>query len=532
MIWACSSDGRILPNSAPRRARHIMLAGAQGQVISFQVGVLLKTFASKLDVTLSGSMMRYASARLAELVPLMHQTRNTPFGMIESQAPAYVPDPLPPLRSQPMDIRVSRSVWVSVRLPRRSMRGDVVLGVKLNGQLAGEVQAEIRTWDFELPPLELPVTNWFYSDAICDWYKVEPFSGRYWKLLEKYFANLVDHNQTAIYTPLFTPPLDADKRLLQLVEVTELAKGRYRFGWRKLKRWLDLALGAGFKYFEMSHLFSQWGAAHAIRVVVNRSESQALLFRPDAPATGTVYKRFLQQFLPALVKFLKGENVFERCVFHLSDEPGQQHLEQYRAVREMVRSTVPEIRITEALSHVEFLKEQLIDQPVPVIDKLPDFLGAGVKPWTYTCCNPQGTYPNRFLDYPLYRLRVLGAMLYLWELKGFLHWGCNYWYRGGTRQLIDPFLVTDAHRWPDWFAGDPFIIYPGEDGPMDSIRWEVFRAAMDDYRLLKLADEKVGRDRVAGLLDAIRSPAQYPRSSDYLAGIGRVAASLVSPKVT
>ena len=67
---------------------------------------------------------------------------------------------------------------------------------------------------------------------------------------------------------------------------------------------------------------------------------------------------------------------------------------------------------------------------------------------------------------------------------------------------------------------------------MDSIRWEVFRAAMDDYRLLKLADEKVGRDRVAGLLDAIRSPAQYPRSSDYLAGIGRVAASLVSPKVT
>ena len=76
------------------------------------------------------------------------------------------------------------------------------------------------------------------------------------------------------------------------------------------------------------------------------------------------------------------------------------------------RKIAPEIRNTEGLSHVEFFKQGLIDVPVPVIDKVPEFLAAEIKPWVYYCCNPQGVYPNRSLDYPLYRLRrILGAML-------------------------------------------------------------------------------------------------------------------------
>ena len=105
------------------------------------------------------------------------------------------------------------------------------------------------------------------------------------------------------------------------------------------------------------------------------------------------------------VTFLKRQGIFDRCIFHLSDEPGEKHVAQYRAVRELVRAIAPQIRVTEALSDVEFLKENLVDQPVPVIDKLPGFLRVGTKPWVYYCCNPQGSYPNRFLDYPLYRLQ-------------------------------------------------------------------------------------------------------------------------------
>src|SRR2546423_8076927 len=113
-----------------------------------------------------------------------------------------------PLEGEALDARVTRGLWITLRLPGDIERGEVY--VQVNDQPA--VTAHVEIWPFELPALELPVTNWFYSDALCDRYRVEPFTPRYWDLLGSYFRNLVDHNQTAIYTPLFTPPLDDKKR--------------------------------------------------------------------------------------------------------------------------------------------------------------------------------------------------------------------------------------------------------------------------------------------------------------------------------
>ena len=38
--------------------------------------------------------------------------------------------------------------------------------------------------------------------------------------------------------------------------------------------------------------------------------------------------------------------------------------------------------------------------------------------------------------------------------------------------------------------GDPFMIYPGPDGPIDSIRWEVFAESLQDYAMLQTAGIK------------------------------------------
>ena len=42
-------------------------------------------------------------------------------------------------------------------------------------------------------------------------------------------------------------------------------------------------------------------------------------------------------------------------------------------------------------------------------------------------------------------------------------------------------------------AGDPFVVYPGPDGPVDSLRWEVFAASLQDYALLQEAGVRPGR---------------------------------------
>ena len=88
-------------------------------------------------------------------------------------------------------------------------------------------------------------------------------------------------------------------------------------------------------------------------------------------------------------------------------------------------------------------------------------------------------YPNRFLDYPLSRVRVLHWINYTADLAGYLHWGLAAW---GD----DPFGVPRDRLPP----GDTHVIYPGRQGPLDSIRWEIQRDSIEDYEYLRLLEAK------------------------------------------
>ena len=162
-----------------------------------------------------------------------------------------------------------------------------------------------------------------------------------------------------------------------------------------------------------------------------------------------------------------------------------------------------------------------------MIDKVSDFVEKGLHPWTYYCCVPRGRFPNRFLDMPLYRVRVLGLILFRFQLTGFLHWGLNYWFKSQTTELIDPFHVSDGLFWPLWVPGDTFVLYPGEDGPIDSVRWENYRDAFDDWRLLETAAAKVGKKRVLKLLEEIVDFDDYPQTAEYIRKVRAATARLL-----
>jgi hypothetical protein len=117
------------------------------------------------------------------------------------------------------------------------------------------------------------------------------------------------------------------------------------------------------------------------------------------------------------------------------------------------------------------------------------------------------------LDTPLAKIRMNGWLFYRWPFHGFLHWGYNYWYKSQTRTRIDPFNVQDGLMWPGWAYGDTFMVYPGADGPIDSLRWEVFADSMQDYALL----QTLGVERDAKLLRDLKTFEDFPKSADWLA---------------
>lgn len=120
---------------------------------------------------------------------------------------------------------------------------------------------------------------------------------------------------------------------------------------------------------------------------------------------------------------------------------------------------------------------------------------------------------------PSERNRIIGFQLYKFDVKGFLHWGYNFYYTRYSKRLADPFTEPDAGaKFP---AGDSFVVYPGKNfEPLDSLRLHVFYDGLQDMLALKLLESLAGRDRAVSVLEeGLKSPltfSEYPHSAEWL----------------
>ena len=64
------------------------------------------------------------------------------------------------------------------------------------------------------------------------------------------------------------------------------------------------------------------------------------------------------------------------------------------------------------------------------------------------------------------------------------------------------------------------MVYPGKDGPVDSLHYEVFAEGLQDLRALRLLESRIGRDALLRLIreEAGEMPSihRYPRESGWL----------------
>jgi hypothetical protein len=283
---------------------------------------------------------------------------------------------------------------------------------------------------------------------------------------------------------------------------------------------MDLCRWCGMTHFEISHLSTQWGARFAPKVEANVGGTARRIFGWEDSSTGPRYRRFLLQFLPRLVRFLKDRNALDRSFLHVSDEPHLNHLDQYLAVRDILRQGAPELPVLDALSNLEFYQHGAVDIPCPATDHAQPFLDAGVKPlWCYYCCGQRTKVSNRFMDFPSARNRILGWQLHKFRFDGFLQWGYNHWYDRLSDVLIDPY--TNSHAGRPLPPGDGFVVYPGKDGPVDALRWEVFREGLQDMRAIGLLETLAGERpspscRRLLALRSVRSLDDYPRSPAWI----------------
>jgi hypothetical protein len=355
-----------------------------------------------------------------------------------------------------------------------------------------------------LPRLDIVNTHWFHCDALSTYYDVPVFSEEHWTLIDNFIAAAAEMGATSLLTPTWTPPLDTavgrTRQTVQLIDIS-FADGSYSFDFEKLRRWLRLCDKHGLASVEIAHLFTQWGAQKTPAIYVRRDGELVQKFGWEVEATDPSYRELLEQLLPRLREFLSS-NWSGEVIYHISDEPhGAEGLASYRAAREVVIDLLTGSTVVDALSDFDFYTSGVVPVPVVATDAVAPFLAAEVKDlWVYYCVSQNKDVANRFIALPSLRNRVLGHQLFAFDVRGFLHWGFNFYNSYHSLRPIDPFRDTcGSNAFP---GGDPFIVYPGEDGhPLLSVRYKVFAAAIADYRAMQALREQSGRDAVLELID-------------------------------
>lgn len=533
-----SSLEKIFPDKAPACAPLSASSMLQNERYSFQVAYHWDgSAAADVSVTSDSPLGKWLEISSVGLVPSEYPCHPDAEGFLLRATPGLFPDPLypiPPVKSSPGSRFLTsygdsfsfsliplqwRSIWVSLSADCPLPPGEYRLPITFSssdGSVLAETAISLTRLPFSLPAQTLIHTEWFHTDCLANWYETDVFSPRYWELVESYLATAVKYGINMILTPLFTPPLDTavhgERKTVQLVAVTVTENG-YSFDFRLLDQWISLCDKTGIRYLEFSHLFTQWGAEHAPKIMALQDGKLTQIFGWDTDAASENYLAFLQAFLGELLSYIKERRLEDRCYFHISDEPSGEHLASYQKARDLIVSCLQGLPIMDALSDYAFYEQGLVTMPICSNNHIQPFLEHHVPGlWTYYCTAQYQKVSNRFFSMPSPRNRVIGAQMYYYGIAGFLHWGYNFWNSQFSRHAINPYCVTDAGGvFP---SGDPFLVYPGTDGAIPSIRAEVFFDGLQDLRLFTLLEDKIGRDAVKQLLEAHLGPVSFDRCPD------------------
>lgn len=431
------------------------------------------------------------------------------------------------------------SFWITVRVPVDARPGAHVLTLRVEDR--GETRSGKETPSILETPFSLDVLpaqlapagllryEWLHADCLHAYYRVPCWSEEHWRIIDAFVGNGARHGLNVLQIPLWTPPLDTAvghvRPKTQLLGVEKKGED-YDFDFTRVERYLELARRHRMERVAMMHLFTQWGA-RATPTIYGRENGgpERALFGWDVPANAPGYAAFLTQLMPALREVLQRTGWEDRVFFSVSDEPSETHLESYRYAVNLFRQTAPWAKTLEALSTFEFYRHGLVDHPVPANNWI-DYFHGKVKGglWTYYCVSQGDLVPNRFMAMPLARVRVMGVLLYLYDVVGFLQWAFNFYHTHLSFQSVNPYADTSAGRWVP--SGDAFIVYPGADGrPEDSMRHEVFFEAIQDLAALRMLEAEEGRDAVERLIhegvDYRLSMKRYPRDASWLLSLRR-----------
>lgn len=526
VIKQLSSLAKVFPNKIYGKSEKSIQV-LKGSTASYQLAYKGQ---GEYSIKIKSRLKKYITIYDVGYVPsAMPAYENCDDGKYQNRRPGLFPDPLFPKKKNKIKAeKTYKTLWLSIDIPSDMPAGKYEIEVVFKGECEYSVVKTIRVENATLIPKDIVFTQWFHTDCIADFHRVDVYSPEHWELIRKYMQMASEHGINMILVPVLTPPLDTyeggERTTTQLVKIT-LENKKYSFDFTNLHKFIKIAQSCGIKYFEINHMFTQWGAKHAPKVIALINGEKKRIFGWETCATSDEYAEFLRALIPELIKELKALGLTnDQVFFHVSDEPNEHCMEEYKGASAILKPLVKGYKLTDALSHLEFYKQGLVEISVCGTSAIEPFLNEDIPElWGYYCCAQTIDVSNRFFSMSSERNRIIGTQIYKFGLKGFLHWGYNFYNTQCSRKKINPYKITDAGgAFP---SGDAFSVYPYRNGVIPSLRLKVFKEALDDVSLLYMLESKIGREQTIALLDSVAEQditfKSYPMNEEFFARLKR-----------
>ena len=528
------------------------LSALRGERVSFQVAFTTGDGVERCEmctVSLSGDLAPLARVRKVKNVPVEYPVYpdRTDDNYLRKTAGLY-PDLLLPMTYVDPDapygkVRAAtgalRSLWIDLTVTSDTPAGEHVITAALtNGD--GETESVDFTIDVigaELPKQELICTEWFHTDCLANYYRVPVWSDEHFRIIRNFVKVARANGINMILVPVFTPPLDTavggERLTTQLVKVKKSGNG-YTFGFDTLDRYLDLIKEEGIEYYEISHLYTQWGVYHAPKIVADVDGKEEKIFGWETDSHSDEYVGFLRAFLTSFIAHMKARGEDKKCYFHISDEPNEDHLESYMSAKSAIADLLDGYHVMDAISNFDFYSRGIIKDPIPASDRIAPFLEAGIPDlWTYYCCGQCVGVSNRLVAMPSWRNRAMGTQMYRYGIKGFLQWGYNFYNNRFSADEIEPYSDLSGEFWVP--AGDTFSAYPAADGTaLESLRLVIFNEGLTDMRAMQLCESLYGKDETVRAIEKAYGKAvtfdDCPRSAGEMLRVREAVNTMIKAK--
>jgi len=410
-------------------------------------------------------------------------------GVSGDRAPDIVGDPLFDCETVNVPANRAQAIWFTFDVP-----ADVPAGTYDGEITVATTEHDDRTYDIELTVHDATVPDptdgefhldvWMHPDAVAAEHSVKPWSERHWELLEVYFDDLSAASQRAITAAVVDDPwqrewLGGEWRSQTATGFSSLVEWHYddewTFDFERFDRYVETALDHGV------------GPSISAYSMLTFRGPQRLSYY-DADGEFVVenlevgdghWREAWTAFLDAFGDHLDERGWREQTYLAFDERPAEMMEGALDVIEDARHDFEDRIRIAGSADVESFTDDLSVHYNHLPLDEetVAERRAAGR---TTTFYVTEVGHPRTLSYSPAIEGRMLPWIAAANDLDGVLRWSYNSW----------PHDVFDNPVFR-YSQGGEYLVYPGEDGPVSSIRWELIREGIGEYELARQAEGTV-----------------------------------------